>query len=101
MRLLRGEVNALTTSFKNLNDVGLSKITKGINALSGEFKIFNDGFSIFKKKFEELDRTVERGLLSNLEDQLKTLNTSASGIATNTLNTADTLSKRVIRTKAS
>ena len=101
MRLLRGEVNALTTSFKNLNDVGLSKITKGINALSGEFKIFNDGFSIFKKKFEELDRTVERGLLSNLEDQLKTLNTSASGIATNTLNTADTLSKKVIKTKAS
>jgi hypothetical protein len=99
MRLLRGEVNALTTSFKNLNDVGLSKITKGINALSGEFKIFNDGFSIFKKKFEELDRTVERGLLSNLEDQLKTLNTSASGIATNTLATADILKTKTIKTR--
>lgn len=87
MRLLRGEVNALTTSFKNLDETGLSKITKGINSLSGEFKIFNDGFSIFKKRFEELDRTTERGLLETLGEKLDRLNTSANGILTNTKET--------------
>jgi len=87
MRLLRGEVNALTTSFKNLNDVGLNKITKGINSLSGEFKIFNDGFSIFKKKFEELDRTTERAALEGIGEKLDRLNTAANGILTNTKET--------------
>jgi hypothetical protein len=93
MRLLRGEVNALTTSFKNLNDTGLSKITKGINALSGEFKIFNDGFSSFKKSFEELDRTTERAALETMTGQLDRLNTNALTIATNTGNTATNTSK--------
>jgi len=93
MRLLRGEVNALTTSFKNLDETGLSKITKGINSLSGEFRIFNEGFTLFKKKFEELDRTTERGLLESLSDQLDKLNTNAVGIETNTRNSADHLKK--------
>jgi hypothetical protein len=93
MRLLRGEVNALTTSFKNLNDTGLSKITKGINALSGEFKIFNDGFTIFKKRFEELDRTAERGILEGIGEQLSKLNTNAVIIADNTGNTATNTGK--------
>jgi hypothetical protein len=87
MRLLRGEVNALTTSFKNLDETGLSKITKGINALSGEFKIFNEGFSIFKKRFEELDRTTERAALESIGDKLDRLNTAANGILTNTKET--------------
>jgi len=93
MRLLRGEVNALTTSFKNLNDTGLGKITKGINALSGEFKIFNEGFSLFKTKFEELDRTVERGILEGLSEKIDKLNTNAVVIADNTGNTASNTGK--------
>jgi hypothetical protein len=93
MRLLRGEVNALTTSFKNLNDTGLGKITKGINALSGEFKIFNEGFNIFKQRFEELDRTTERAALETITGQLDRLNTNALTIATNTGNTATNTSK--------
>jgi hypothetical protein len=93
MRLLRGEVNALTTSFKNLNDTGLGKITKGINALSGEFKIFNEGFSIFKKRFEELDRTTERAALEDIGEQLSKLNTNAVIIADNTGNTATNTGK--------
>jgi hypothetical protein len=87
MRLLRGEVNALTTSFKNLDETGLSKITKGINSLSGEFKIFNEGFSLFKKRFEELDRTTERAALESIGDKLDRLNTAANGILTNTKET--------------
>ena len=93
MRLLRGEVNALTTSFKNLNDTGLGKITKGINALSGEFKIFNEGFSLFKKRFEELDRTTERAALEDIGEQLSKLNTNAVIIADNTGNTATNTGK--------
>ena len=88
MRLLRGEVNALTTSFKNLNDTGLGKITKGINALSGEFKIFNDGFNIFKQRFEELDRTTERAALETITGQLDKLNTNALLIVNHTDKTA-------------
>jgi len=89
MRLLRGEVNALTTSFKNLNDTGLTKITKGINSLSGEFKIFNEGFSLFKKSFEELDRTTERAALETMTDQLDKLNTNALLIVGHTEKTAN------------
>jgi hypothetical protein len=88
MRLLRGEVNALTTSFKNLNDTGLGKITRGINALTGEFKIFNDGFNLFKKRFEELDRTTERAALETMTGQLDKLNTSALLIVGHTEKTA-------------
>jgi hypothetical protein len=88
MRLLRGEVNALTTSFKNLNDTGLARITKGINSLSGEFKIFNEGFSLFKKSFEELDRTTERAALETMTDQLDKLNTNAMLIVGHTEKTA-------------
>ncbi len=93
MRLLRGEVNALTTSFKNLNDTGLGKITKGINALTGEFKIFNEGFTIFKKRFEELDRTTEREALETMTGQLAKLNTNAVIIANNTRDTASNTGK--------
>jgi hypothetical protein len=93
MRLLRGEVNALTTSFKNLNDTGLGKITKGINSLSGEFKIFNEGFSLFKQRFEELDRTTEREALETISGRLETLNKNAVIIADNTGNTASNTGK--------
>jgi hypothetical protein len=79
----------LTTSFKNLNDTGLTKITKGINSLSGEFKIFNEGFSLFKKSFEELDRTTERAALETMTDQLDKLNTNALLIVGHTEKTAN------------
>jgi hypothetical protein len=83
----------LTTSFKNLNDTGLGKITKGINALTGEFKIFNEGFTIFKKRFEELDRTTEREALETMTGQLAKLNTNAVIIANNTRDTASNTGK--------
>ena len=89
MRLLRGEVNALTTSFKTLNDTGLGKITKGINALSAEFKAFNDRWKIFETSFSEMARKDELGLLTDLNEKMDRLNTNAGEIIIHAKKTAE------------
>jgi hypothetical protein len=77
MRQLRGEVNAITTSFKALDDTGLDKIPKGIRSLSDEFEKFNTRFSIdFMEVFKKLDKESQATLLSQLNDKMDELNTS-------------------------
>lgn len=77
MRQLRGEVNAITTSFKALDAVGLDKITKGISSLSDEFQKFNNRFTIdFMEVFKKLDKESQATLLSQLNDKMEELNTS-------------------------
>jgi len=77
MRQLRGEVNAITTSFKALDAVGLNTITKGITSLSEEFEKFNKRFSIdFMEVFKKLDKESQATLLSQLNDKMDELNTS-------------------------
>ena len=77
MRQLRGEVNAMTTSFKALDNTGLDKITKGISSLSDEFEKFNKKFSIdFMEVFKKLDKESQATLLSQLNEKMDELNTS-------------------------
>lgn len=78
MRQLRGEVNAMTKSFKALDDTGLDKITKGIQRLSEEFENFNNRFSIdFMNVFKKLDKDSQAALLSQLNEKMDVLNTNA------------------------
>jgi hypothetical protein len=77
MRQLRGEVNAMTTSFKALDNTGLDKITKGISSLSDEFEKFNKKFSIdFMEVFKKLYKESQATLLSQLNEKMDELNTS-------------------------
>ena len=77
MRQLRGEVNAITKSFKALDDTGLDKVTKGIQSLSDEFEKFNKRFSIdFMEVFKKLDKESQATLLSQLNEKMDVLNTS-------------------------
>ena len=79
MRQLRGEVNAMTKSFKALDDTGLDKITKGIQRLSEEFENFNNRFSVdFMNVFKKLDKDSQAALLSQLNEKMDLLNTSAA-----------------------
>jgi hypothetical protein len=78
MRQLRGEVNAMTTSFRALDNTGLDKITKGISSLSEEFEKFNKRFSIdFMEVFKKLDKESQATLLSQLNDKMDQLNSNA------------------------
>jgi methyl-accepting chemotaxis protein len=78
LRQLRGEVNAITTSFKALDSTGLEKITKGIARLSEEFESFNNRFTIdFMGVFKKLDRDTQSALLSQLNDKMDQLNSNA------------------------
>jgi len=77
MRQLRGEVNAMTSAFKELNNTGLDKITQGIGRLDESFKSFNKSFvDDFITKFKELDKKSQEQLLTDLNDKMDLLNTS-------------------------
>lgn len=81
MRLLRGEVNAMTKAFKELNDTGLDKITKGLGRLDESFKSFNKSFvEDFMEKFKELDKKSQEQLLTDLNDKMDLLNTSIQSL---------------------
>ena len=81
MRQLRGEVNAMTTAFKDLNNTGLDKITKGLGRLDESFKSFNKSFvEDFITKFKELDKKSQEQLLTDLNDKMDLLNTSVKSL---------------------
>lgn len=76
---LRSEIDAMTASFKDLNNTGLEKITRGIERLSSEFKEFNRSFvDSFMTKFSELDQKSQETLLSDLNEKTDRLNISMS-----------------------
>jgi hypothetical protein len=80
---LRSEVDAVSKSFKNLNDTGLDKITRGLERLSKEFKEFNRSFlEDFMAKFSELDKKSQETLLSELNDKADQLNTNMLRLVT-------------------
>ena len=77
MRQLRGEVMAMTTAFKELNNTGLDKITQGLGRLDESFKGFNKSFvEDFMTKFKELDKKSQEQLLSDLNEKMDLLNTN-------------------------
>jgi hypothetical protein len=77
MRQLRGEVIAMTAAFKDLNNTGLDKITKGLGRLDESFKSFNKSFvEDFITKFKELDKKSQEQLLTDLNEKMETLNTT-------------------------
>jgi hypothetical protein len=81
LRSLRGEVNAMSTSFKTLNNTGLEKITAGINRLDESFKNFNKSFAQdFMEKFKELDKKTQEALLTDLNNKMDQLNTSTNAL---------------------
>jgi hypothetical protein len=81
LRFLRGEVSAMTTSFKALNETGLDKITAGIGRLDESFKNFNKSFAQdFMEKFKELDKKTQEALLTDLNRKMDQLNTSTNAL---------------------
>ena len=77
MRQLRGEVMAMTTAFKELNNTGLDKITQGLGRLDESFKGFNKSFvEDFMTKFKELDKKSQEQLLTDLNEKMDLLNTN-------------------------
>ena len=81
MRQLRGEVNALSTSFKELDNTGLNKITEGLGRLDASFKNFNKSFvDNFMTKFKELDKKTQEALLTDLNTKMDLLNTSVQSL---------------------
>lgn len=81
LRFLRAEVNAMSESFKTLNNTGLDKITAGLNRLDESFKSFNKSFvEEFITKFKELDKQSQETLLTNLNDKMDQLNINASAL---------------------
>jgi hypothetical protein len=83
MKSMRLEINAVTSSFKTLNNTGLDKITKGLERLSGEFKSFNKSFvDDFMTKFFELDKKSQETLLTDLNDKADQLNMHMSTLVT-------------------
>jgi hypothetical protein len=81
MRQLRGEVNAMTTAFKELNNTGLDKITQGLGRLDESFKSFNKSFvEDFMAKFKELDKKSQEQLLSDLNEKMEMLNTNMKAL---------------------
>ena len=83
MRQLRGEVVAMSTAFKELNNVGLDKITEGLGRLDASFKGFSKSFSEdFMAKFRELDKKSQETLLTDLNDKMEQLNTNVKSLVT-------------------
>ena len=83
MRQLRGEVVAMSTAFKELNNVGLDKITEGLGRLDASFKGFSKSFSEdFMAKFKELDKKSQETLLTDLNDKMEQLNTNVKSLVT-------------------
>jgi hypothetical protein len=81
LRFLRAEVNAMTASFKTLNNTGLEKITAGLGRLDESFKSFNKSFvEEFMTKFKELDKQSQETLLTNLNDKMDQLNMNTSAL---------------------
>lgn len=81
MRYLRGEVNAMTAAFKELNNTGLDKITQGLGRLDESFKSFNKSFvEDFMEKFKELDKKSQETLLTDLNDKMDQLNTNVKSL---------------------
>lgn len=81
LRFLRAEVNAMSESFKTLNNTGLDKITAGLGRLDESFKSFNKSFvEEFMTKFKELDKQSQETLLTNLNDKMDQLNISTSAL---------------------
>ena len=74
---LKDEVVNLTNSFKDLDNVGLSKITDGLKRLDESFKSFSTSFSTdFLAKFKELDKKSQEALLSDLNGKMDQLNSN-------------------------
>lgn len=83
MRQLRGEVGAMSAAFKELNNVGLDKITEGLGRLDASFKGFSKSFSEdFMAKFKELDKKSQETLLTDLNDKMEQLNTNVKSLVT-------------------
>ena len=81
MRQLRGEVNAMSKAFKELNNTGLDKITAGLGRLDESFKSFNKSFvEDFMTKFKELDKKSQETLLTDLNDKMEMLNTTVKSL---------------------
>ena len=81
MRQLRGEVMAMTKAFKDLDNTGLDKITKGLGRLDESFKSFNKSFvEDFMTKFKELDKKSQETLLTDLNEKMDLLNTSVKSL---------------------
>lgn len=83
MRQLRGEVGAMSLAFKELNNVGLDKITEGLGRLDASFKGFSKSFAEdFMTKFRELDKKSQETLLTDLNDKMEQLNTNVKSLVT-------------------
>jgi len=83
MRQLRGEVGAMSAAFKELNNVGLDKITEGLGRLDASFKGFSKSFAEdFMTKFRELDKKSQETLLTDLNDKMEQLNTNVKSLIT-------------------
>jgi hypothetical protein len=83
MRQLRGEVGAMSLAFKELNNVGLDKITEGLGRLDASFKGFSKSFAEdFMTKFRELDKKSQETLLTDLNDKMEQLNTNVKSLIT-------------------
>lgn len=83
VKALRGEVDAVSKSFRTLNDTGLDKITRGLERLSKEFKEFNRSFlEDFMSKFTELDKTTQEQLLTELNSKTDMLNINMQRLVT-------------------
>ena len=78
---LRVEVNSLRTAFKQLDDVGLDKITKGLERLDSSFKNFNDSFvNKFIPAFDEMDKKSQETLLMEANGKLDQMNNGITAL---------------------
>lgn len=93
LRQMRGELSALTTAFKSLNETGLEKITAAIKRLDENFKGVNQNFTSFMDRFQQLDAKTQEQLLTALNDKIDQLNTNVITLRDHAKDTADNTKK--------